>query len=272
MSLRTSLFALGSLAVASASAPFAAAFNVDNPTFDVEPMVIVWAADEATGQSRIVFDFIADDGAGGTVDLIGGAAIDGRTMVTGSLQPTADSSFTLPTPGNSRPSPLWRLLDDGAQFETFSETTPGAFAAFDVENVSIDGVRPSLSSAFYIASNTAFGINGQATLVETTGDYQLDDIRWVMTIRVSENGGVNFGARAQSPQGTINQVGNLGAMTSPTTLYTGARKTAASPGTIPQQSVRFTSLTSLDIENARADLADGYGEIKAEVVYTVYVL
>ncbi|MEL6859975.1 MAG: hypothetical protein AAFO74_16430 [Pseudomonadota bacterium] len=273
MSLKHILLGCSATVLSLGIATSATAFSIDNPTLEVEPLVIVWAADEATGQTRIAVDFIADDGAGGTVDLIGGSAIDGRTMVTGSLQATADSSFTLPTPGNNRPSPLWRVLDDGALLESFDEETPGTFSAFDVTDSSLEGYRPSMNSAFYVASNTAFGINGQATLVETSGDYQLDDVRWSMAIRVNEaGGGFSFGSRAQSPQGTINPVGNLGAMTSPTTLYTGARKTAASPGTISQQSVRFSMLTQLDIPNARIDLADGYGEIKAEVVYTVYVL
>ena len=253
--------------VASLPASTASATAVDSPNFNVEPLVIVWAANDADGSVPVVVDFIVDDGAGGTQDLI---AADGRTLITSSLIPTTDSTYQIQTSGSYFTAARWRSNDLDGLVESFEPLTEGAFSSFDVTDMSVEAIKPRNETDFYVASNTPFGISGQATEIEATGDFQLSDIRLVMQMRVSENG--YHGSAAQDPQGTIIQPGNLGAMTDDTVLYTSTRQTAASAGNIAEQSVRFRMNKFLETPNGRMDLSDGYGEIKAEVVYTVYVL
>ncbi|MEL6859593.1 MAG: hypothetical protein AAFO74_14490, partial [Pseudomonadota bacterium] len=96
MSYRKLLMAGAALAAStlSVSAP-ANASIIDRPHFKVLGVVIVWAADDATGTTPIATDFIIDDTAGsGDTDLIGGTDRDGRTVVTGSLTATEDAAST----------------------------------------------------------------------------------------------------------------------------------------------------------------------------------
>lgn len=65
---------------------------IDRPHFERKGLVVVWAADAASGVP-IVSDLIVDTGTGGSaagsgdIDLI---ATDAHTVVTGTLAPTQD--------------------------------------------------------------------------------------------------------------------------------------------------------------------------------------
>ncbi|MEM9841713.1 MAG: hypothetical protein AAF767_03650, partial [Pseudomonadota bacterium] len=78
MSFRKPLLAGVALAMGAATlvAP-AQASIIDRPHFKVLGVVIVWAADDANGNTPIATDFIINDTTGaGDTDLIGGTTVD----------------------------------------------------------------------------------------------------------------------------------------------------------------------------------------------------
>ena len=251
------------------------AVAVDSPNFNVDPLVIVWAASEADGSAPIVFDFIVEDGAGGTTDLIGGSAIDGRTFAGDSLIPTADSAFVA-TDDRQNVSPEWSGENEvtNAFLGVFDTETPGSLAPFAAQDIVVEGGQLFHSSTFFIASNTPFGISGTASSVEATGDFGLADVHWFMDTETdgSFGDGSRWGDNAQSPLGTITPLSTLSEMTSETTLYESTVKTAASAGSIADQSVRFAMAYFLGTPLQNIDLSSGAGELKVEVVYTIYVV
>ena len=132
MSYRKLLLAGATLAASTlaATAP-ANASIIDRPHFKVLGVVIVWAADDSNGNTPIATDFVINDTSGsGDTDLI---VQDGRTVLTGTLTATADSAST---------AGLGSVLtrdESGTDFETINTDSPSSFAAFDVENVSLNG-------------------------------------------------------------------------------------------------------------------------------------
>lgn len=268
MSFRKLLLAGAALAASSAAVAPANASIVDRPHFKVLGVVIVWASDNSTGGlTPIATDFIIDDNAaGGNSDLIGGTGVvDGRTVVTGSLTPTADSSTSVGLDA------VLDISDAGTVFEFVDLNSPSTFSAFDVTDASISGSALEYNSSFYVASNTAFSINGAASTTNASGDFTLADIGYNLDVTVSgTDSGLDFGTNAQNPNGSFPAVANLGAMTSATPVFVGADRTAATAGSIVDQSVRFDATYTLGAGGAY-DLSQGAGEIEAAVVYTVFV-
>lgn len=272
MSIRKLLLAGAAMAVSTATvATQANASIIDRPHFKVLGVVVVWAADESSGATPIATDFVIDSNTGGTasndVDLIGGAAIDGRTVVTGSLTPTKDGTSTvalgdiLTIDDTNTGNGVTQLVDTATQT---------AFGAFDVVDESISG-NLTHNSSFFVASNTAFNIDGDATAINETGDFTLADISFSMS--VDPNGtvgdaGIDHGSAAQDPLGSFPTFANLGAVNG-TDVYVGGQRTAASAGSITAQSVRFDM--TYELGTTGYDLSMGAGEVEAEVVYTVYV-
>ena len=266
MSFRKLLLAGATLVASAAAVTPANASIIDRPHFKVLGVVIVWAADETNGNTPIATDFIIDDDAGSAdTDLIGGAAIDGRTVVTGSLTATADSAST---------AGLGTILNiDNASGTIATATTETAanFSAFDETDATHTSDELVYESSFYVASNTAFSINAEATETEQSGEFDMTDIEYEMDVTVSgTDGTLTFGGSAQDPNGTFATVANLAALTTPTPVYVGDRRTAQSTGSIVDQSVRFDATYTLGSGDGY-DLSQGAGEIKADVVYTVFV-
>ena len=268
--------AIATATVVALSSSTAHAISVDSPNFGVDPLVIVWAASEADGSAPIVFDFIVEDGMGGTVDLIGGSAIDGRTFAGDSLIPTADSAYVATSDAGRNLSPEWSGENEvtNAFLGVFDTETPGSFAPFAAQDIVVEGDQLFHSSTFFIASNTPFGISGTANSVEATGDFDLADVHWFMDTETegSFGDGSRWGDSAQNPLGTVTSLTTLSEMTNPTTLYESTVKTAASEGSIADQSVRFAHAYYLGTPLQNVDLSSGAGELKVEVIYTVYVL
>ncbi len=274
MSFRKLLLAGAALAASTAAvATPANASIIDRPHFKVLGVVIVWAADETNGNTPIATDFVIDDSVGGVAandtDLIGGAAVDGRTVVTGSLTPTKDSTSTAAL------GDILTIDDDGNAANGVTQSvdtgTPTSFGAFDVTGESLTGDLTH-NSSFFVASNTAFNIDGTATALTQTGDFDMTDVSFSMGVTVSGTAatdGIDFGGNAQDPGGTFGSFANLGAMTGGTPVYQGNQRTAASAGTITGQSVRFDA--TYELGTSGYDLSMGAGEVEAEVVYTVYV-
>lgn len=264
MSYRKLLLAGATLAASTLAitAP-ANASIIDRPHFKVLGVVIVWAADETNGNTPIATDFVIDDNApAGDSDLI---LQNGRTVVTGSLTATADASST---------AGLGSVLDidnAGGNIVSVNTDSPSTFSAFDVTGASLTSDAMTYESSFYVASNTAFAIDGVATPTAQSGDFELDDIGYSMDVTVTDtDSGLTFGGNAQNPGGSFTSFADLSEVDGSSPVFVGAQRTAASTGTIVGQSVRFDATYTLGAGGVY-DLSQGAGEIKADVVYTVYV-
>ncbi|MDG1825583.1 MAG: hypothetical protein P8H62_04860 [Henriciella sp.] len=267
MSFRKILLAGAALAASTAAMAPANASIIDRPHFKVLGVVIVWAANDADGSVPIATDFVIHDDATGTAadtDLI---AATGRTLVTGELTATSDGVTT-----NALGAVL--TLNDGAtDFETIDTDAPSGFAAFDVTGVTLESDDLTYESSFFVASNTVFNIEAVASETTASGDFDLTDISYSMTVDTDgtvADSGIAYGSAAQDPQGTFPAVTDLDALTTATNVYEGGRRKAASAGNIVAQSVRFDATYTLG-SGLAYDLSQGAGEVEAEVTYTVYV-
>lgn len=273
MKLKKALLAGAAFAMA-ATAP-AQASIVDNPHFKVLGLVIVWGAD-ASDNSPIVSDFIIDTGTGTTAAASGDADLisdDVHTVVTGSLTATPDSlangtilSVTDATSGGA-------FTDNGT---TGQLDAADAFTAFGLDGTTDLGAGDAtLESSFYVASNTAFAIDAEASEVTAT-NFSLADVGFEMSVTQSGDDGLAFGSAAQFPHsggatgGVAGTVTTLDDLTTAANVFTGDQRTAASTGSISQQSVRFDVVYTLG-GTAGYDLSMGAGEIEADVTYTVFV-
>ena len=254
---------------------------VDRPHFRLDGLVIVWAADSAGG-APVVSDMIIDSGTGnsaatsGDVDLI---SSDVHTVVTGSLVATQDG---LASSTGGMPF-LLTNTDRG----TISTDTNGdgvvsgadAFTSFGLQNITdarVDAVRQS--SSFYVASNVPFAIDAQAFTPTTFTEFILLQITRVqLSMTQSGDDGLAFGASAQLPHSGGATAGfaptfRLWDLRVPRNVFTGNQRTAAQPGTIADQSVRFDAEYSIAAANLTGyDLSLGTFDFQVEVVYTVYV-
>ncbi|MEO1028054.1 MAG: hypothetical protein AAFX02_03240 [Pseudomonadota bacterium] len=247
----------------------------DNPRFEIMGIVIVWAAD-AAGNAPVVSDFVVSSGAGlGSHDLI---AEDGFTVVTGTLGPAADAengeTFRIlrSNRGSFRTDPNNdRLLTADDRFAAFSFNGAGN------TDLTTPNRRSEIMSSFYVASNTAFSIEALATVPSGAPDPDaLDKIRYrVRTTPNGTDGAVTFGSAAQFPHtggsngGVRNGFRFLNRIDTPTDVFTGNQATAASPGTILDQSVRFDVAYRYRTDDY--DLSQGVVDSVATVTYTVYV-
>ena len=269
MKLKKALLAGAALAFAGA-APTQASI-VDNPHFKVLGLVIVWGAD-SSGSAPIASDFVIDTGTGttaaasGDADLISG---DVHAVLTGSLTPTPDTlagsnlfSVDNATSGGA-------FTDNGT---TGVLDAADVFTAFGLDNTTDVSADASLDSSFYVASNTAFAIDAQASVVGTPVNFTLADVGFDMSVTADDTGdATTFGANAQSPgTGFSATVDDLGDMSTAVNVFTGTQRTAASRGSIMQQSVRFDVEYTLGGTQGY-DLSMGDGEIEADVTYTVFV-
>ena len=245
--------------------------TIDRPHFNVDGIAIVWAADSG-GTAPIVSDFIIDSG-GADTDLING---DVHTVITGSLTPT-DTAFP-----------------DGAGATLRIQNSPGGgnqntrqgdrfTSASDVlnpfrlrGNTDVRTIRSDILTSFYVATNKAFNIDVIAAPVSDPADLNLIRVRMRMTQSGSDDG-LSFGTAAQIPHtGNASNSGvqwngyrRLSTLTAGRDIFRGNRRTAVSPGTIADQSVRF----DLDYRwnTGNIDLSDGTFDVEADVIYTVYI-
>lgn len=262
MNFRKLMLAGGALA-ALVGAP-AQASIVDNPQFRVLGLVIVWGAD-ASGTAPIVSDFVINNVAGeGDADLIAG---DVSAVVTGTLTPTADAVASATSivdgAGNALQSSVG-VLDATDSFSAFALD-----AGTDLE---VGGLNQT--SSFYVASNTNFNIDAVATATTEVG-FTLADIGYSLSVTQSGDDGLAFGADAQFPGGSATggvdtSINTLALMDGVAPVFVGTQRTAATPGSIADQSVRFDATYTLG-GAAGYDLSQGAGEVEANVVYTVFV-
>ncbi len=287
MTIKTRLFA-GALA-AGLMASTAYASVIDRPYFRILGVVVVWGADnyeDSAGAAPVVSDFVLLTPASGNagVDLING---DVYTVVTGTLDPisstgSTDTQFADPVTGTGAGNVTDTNADGILDVGEFS-----AFTMDDTTDVSAPGVTEH-NSSFYVASNAPFSIYAQSTAAVTSGDFSgtLDESNITFSLAVdatsgTETPGAGWGARSQDPStggtGVITAIDSLDDLTAgPTEVFEGGTRTAASAGSLAQQSVRFDATYNLDGDTSTAglqpyDLSMGVGTIYADVTYTVYV-
>ena len=244
---------------------------VDRPHFRIDGIAIVWAAD-SSGNTPIVSDFIVENG-GVSTDLIG---TDVHTVVTGALD-ALDGSFpdgagatlriqNIPGSGN-------QTTRQGDRFTSASDV----LNPFQIgPNTDVRTIRSDILSSFYVATNKAFNIDVAASSIGDPADLNLIRLRMRMT-EAGNDGGLSFGSAAQLPHsGNTTASGmqwggyrRLSLLTGGSDIFRGNRRTAATPGTLADQSVRF----DLDYRwnTGNIDLSDGTFDVEAEVVYTVYI-
>ena len=245
--------------------------TVDRPHFRVDGIAIVWAAD-SSGNTPIASDFIVENG-GVSTDLIG---TDVHTVVTGALA-ALDGSFpdgagatlriqNIPGSGN-------QTTRQGDRFTSASDV----LNPFQIgPNTDVRTIRSDILSSFYVATNKAFNIDVAASSIGDPADLNLLRLRMRMT-EAGNDGGLSFGSAAQLPHsGNTTASGmqwggyrRLSLLTGGSDIFRGNRRTAATPGTLADQSVRF----DLDYRwnTGNIDLSDGTFDVEAEVVYTVYI-
>ncbi|WP_371398318.1 hypothetical protein [Fretibacter rubidus] len=284
--------ALASGVAVSLMASTAYASVIDRPFFQVLGVVVVWGGtdfDENSGTAPVVSDFVLLTPATGTAgaDLITG---DVYSVVTGSLDPISDSGTAVdgtatfdPVTGETSGG---TFTDNGTAGVLDAADTLTAFGLDATTDVS-GGLVGSHNSSFYVASNAAFDIFAQSSNVVATGDFLTDglddeNISFAMSIETSgTDGGLAFGgATAQDPStggtGVVATIDSLDDMSTQTKVFDGGQRTAAAPGSLTEQSVRFDSVYTLDSDTGTAgvqgyDLSMGVGTLQADVTYTIFV-
>lgn len=262
---------------------------VDRPFFRANALVIVFGADdfeENGGEAPIVYDFYLLDNLGSGVagnDII---AADGRTINYNSRRynpiQSGDASgweFQINDPtfgGEFNSSASHQTLDANDSYN--------AFGLDDQSDVDLLG-GGGRASRFFVASNVAFDMYGQASNFVATGDFSDMDytnIRYRLRYNVSGGGGVNrWGQRAQDPAIGGNGVvlGQNNSFTlddikdAPTKVFDGGQRTARAVGSIMQQAIGFQSrynLRGASITGNNYDFSQGVGSISADITYTIY--
>ena len=247
----------------------ASAAVVDRPTFRTRGVVIVWGGSTGGGVPTVNDLYIEND-SGGYTDLVAG---DVQPVITGTLTPVSEyalsssmsvSNQTIVDDGNG-------VLDANDSLSPFSPT----------ESITMD-YQSVFTSSFYVASNIAFSIDAvaQVDTAASDSDAGLEVIYRTMHIErsglVVDGGSMRFGDAAQYPHSDNNSAGGvvraasgfLNKLETKQTVFVGNRGTAAGPGTIADQSVRFTNTYEFP---ANLAFHKGATQITASVVYTVAV-
>jgi len=283
---------------ASLMAGTAYASVIDRPFFQVLGVVVVWGADgnAAGSNAPVVSDFVLlTEGSGNAgADLIGGTAQDTFTVLTGSLSPIESGSAasgTVIDPVTGRTSGAAGVTEGtGAGSVSGVLDATDSLAAFGIDNTTdVDGLVNQHTSSFYVASNAAFDIYAKAENLLGTGDFDTtvatptvgyDDISLSMAVvagTATTDGTITFGANSQNPGDFVNGVETtagegLDSMTGANGLkvFDGTQRTAASVGSLAQQSVRFDNTYTFG-DGTGYDLSMGAGSLTADVTYTIFV-
>jgi hypothetical protein len=272
---------IASLLLAAGIAAPAAAEAIDTVHVRVLGVVVVWGADGASpgAGAPVASDFVINTGNGATAATSGDTdliAANTHTVVTGSLVPVSngwnDSQGSPMVLRNlqGRPNLLTDTNTDGVMSDE------DAFSAFRIRAASDTDIRRmEIWSSFYVASNIAFAIDGQATADPGTTLTDLQRIRLTLTTARTGNDGLAFGAASQFPHtsgaagGSLATNRQLSTMVVPRRVFAGNRRTASGRGTLADQSVRFDLRYRYNF--GATDLSEGVFDIGATVVYTVYV-
>lgn len=289
--------ALGGAALATVvtTATVANAKVVDKPRFKVDGIVLVWGGTATNADATVVSDFYllgTSDTAGTDLiandDVIGGA----RTVLTGSFDVTSGDGG---------------VVTEVAAGEAGVLDATDVLGAFAVDGTNtLAGLVPPAKGRFFVASNTGFQIKAQATAdTNNSGGFTLANVAYDLNMTVASNSSFDgassatsfaTGASAQDPCssdvaggttgpvlgtvtgancGVVSAVDALDDLATEAVVYRANRLTAASPGTIAAQSVRFDTTYTFDSDTSQTgvqgyDLSDGTFDYGADVVYTIY--
>lgn len=279
---------------ASLMAGTAYASVIDRPFFQVLGVVVVYGADgnAASSSAPVVSDFVllttGSDNAG--ADLIGGIAQDTFTVLTGSLTPivageAGSATFTDPITGAVTAT---GFNDNGTTAGVLDAND--SLSAFEIDgSTDVDGLVNQHRSSFYVASNAAFDIYATAENLSGTGDFDPSvpannigyaDISLSMAVKLSPDAGDTdtfWGSNNQSP-GAVEAAFAAGEgldalradLINGVKVFDGTARTAASPGSLTDQSVRFDNTYSFG-DGTGYDLSMGAGTLTADVTYTIFV-
>lgn len=289
--MKTQYRFLAAMALATAVVmPLAQSEIVDNPSFEVPGLVIVWSSDVA-GNAPIVADFIVGSpggpgtGAGATTDLI---TADAFTVVTGTLESTSTSIAVGGFPAEITDSVTG--AGNGIVTDTNDNGSLDAgdsFIPFQLDaDISVNGSTPRTS--FYVASNRSFSISAELTELRVDDAFAAFSEAYlgftllemeVAPIVERTDGSITYGSAAQSPHDGGVQAGfttpfNLLTLEDgPITVFNGNRRTAASTGSIAAQSVRFDISYPLQagVNVTGYDLSLGVVDFGVTIEYTVFV-
>ena len=262
----------------------------DRPFFRANSLVIVFGAsdfEENGGEAPVVFDFVTLDNLssgneGNDLIAADGRSINYNTQRYNPIQSGDNSGWEFQV----NDAIFGGLFNSSAPHQTLdSNDSYTAFGLNDSTDIDLLG-GGNRASRFFVASNTAFDIYGQADNFQATGDFsELDysNIRYRLRYQVSGGGGVNrWGQRAQAPavggSGVVlGQNGTLFTLDdmndAPVKVFDGGRKTASQRGSIMQQAVSFQSrynLRGAAITGNNYDFSMGTGSVSAEITYTIY--
>jgi len=287
---RTALGVVGALGLSAAVGTVASASVLDKPFFRAHAVVIVFGASDFSengGVAPVVYDFhLLDDAPSGEAapDIIG---VNGRTINYNSGRYN---------PISSGEGSGWELQINGATFGgQFTSAGPhqtldandsyNAFGLDDGTDIDLLG-GGARASRFYVTSNVAFDIFGEASGLQATGDFSSLDysnIRYRFGYNVTGGGGANrWGANAQDPGvggdgvtfGDGPGLQTLAGLTGgPVKVFDGGRRTARNNGSIMTQAVGFRSrynLRGAGINGNNYDFSQGVGTLAADVTYTIY--
>ncbi|MEO0465324.1 MAG: hypothetical protein AAF216_02180 [Pseudomonadota bacterium] len=251
----------------------------DNAHFKVNGVVVVWSADPTTG-APLAADFIVDTGTGSTGATSGDTdeiAENVTAVVTGTLETSGPNGSIV------QGSPM--TINQATGSNAFSTDSNGdrvmdandAFSAFGLRGITRTGVQQmEVQSSFYVASSVPFRIDTVATPVGATTTAQMAQMRFFVDgVTLSGDDGVVFGGAAQYPNsgganaGWRNNNSQFTQLMTPTLVFVGNQRTAASRGTLTDQSVRLDFRYRYNTGNF--SLSDGVFEAGAEFVYTVYI-
>jgi len=279
--------ALAGGVVASLMASTAYASVIDRPFFKVLGVVVVWGGtdfDQTGNATPLVSDFVLLTPSSGSegADLIDG---DVYSVITGDLDPVEGVASFDPTTGETSGG---TFTDNGTTGVLDAADTLTAFGIDGDSDVGA-GLVNSHTSSFYVASNAKFDIFAETSNVVATEDFEEGDtaltaanINFSMSIDTDGDDGLAYGGAdtAQDPStggtGIDTAVTSLQDMLTQRKIFDGGRRTAAGPGTLAEQSVRFESVYTLDADAAQEgvqdyDLSMGVGTLQADVTYTVFV-
>jgi len=206
----------GLILLGTALAFWAEASIVHSPKFKIDGLVIVWQGED------------------GAIASTPPKANAGRTA-------TLSTTFSTPSPPLS-PGPV-----------VTGTLLPVSHASEDTETHALHAPAQG-DTSFYVASNTAFNIDAELSGATTLSAETLETLSFDMAASLDGGALPGTGRKAQYPhsggsRGGINpNIKTLEDLRQRTTVFTGNQRTAVKPGTIAEQSVKFTvKYGSLDV-------------------------
>ena len=254
----------------------------DRPFLRAGSVVIVFSGSdfvENNWQAPIVHDFVLLDNV--TSGAAGNDIIDGDGVaVNFPFDPISNGDsggwpfqISGQTSGGAYTNnPSFQMLDANDSYT--------AFGLDQDTNIDLLG-NQARYAWFFVTSNTAFDIYAEASNLGSSGDFTglgYDNITYNLIVRSPAS--ATIGQRSQNPSlgGSGIVLGNGGdtladLASGPVKVFDGGRRTAASRGSIAQQSVGFASIYRLrgaPVNGNNYDLSMGTGILTADVVYTIY--